>query len=75
MTLFIYLNENRSRQITSNKLYIHKQTLVYRISKIEQLTGRRLNVTKSVAELWFAPQTAVMLGLIPDFSEDWVEVN
>jgi PucR family transcriptional regulator, purine catabolism regulatory protein len=75
MTLFIYLNENRSWQIASKKLNIHKQTLVYRINKIELLTDRRLNVTNNVAELWLALQTATMLGILPDLFNDKVIVQ
>jgi PucR C-terminal helix-turn-helix domain len=35
-------------------LHIHKQTLGYRIRKIEQLTGRGLTSTEHLAEWWFA---------------------
>jgi purine catabolism regulator len=65
-TLYIYLRENRSWKGTSNVLHIHKQTLVYRISRIEQITGRSLDSTSNVAELWFALQGAIMLNLIPN---------
>lgn len=75
LTLYIYLSENRSWQAASKKLHIHKQTLVYRISRIEQMTGRRLNITKNVAELWFALQSAMMLGLLPDFFRDFGEAQ
>ncbi|WP_047151835.1 PucR family transcriptional regulator [Aneurinibacillus tyrosinisolvens] len=68
MTLYIYLRENRSWQGAAKKLHIHKQTLVYRINRIEQMTGRRLNSTGDVAELWLALQAAMMLGLLPDLS-------
>ncbi|MED2974169.1 PucR family transcriptional regulator ligand-binding domain-containing protein [Fictibacillus sp. B-59209] len=69
MTLYVYLCENRSWQSAAKKLHIHKQTLVYRINRIEQMTGRRLNVTNDVAELWFSLQAARMLGLLPDLSK------
>ncbi|MFT9846429.1 PucR family transcriptional regulator [Aneurinibacillus sp. REN35] len=65
MTLYIYLHENRSWQSASKKLHIHKQTLVYRINRIEQITGRRLDDTGNVAELWLALQAAMMLNLLP----------
>ncbi|GAB7387708.1 PucR family transcriptional regulator [Bacillaceae bacterium] len=66
LTLYIYLRENRSWQHTAQTLHIHKQTLVYRIRRIEQITGRRLNATSDVAELWLALQAAMMLGLLPN---------
>jgi purine catabolism regulator len=33
---------------------VHKQTLVYRMRRVEELTGRRLDRTEDVAELWLA---------------------
>jgi Regulator of polyketide synthase expression len=36
------------------ELHIHKQTLGYRIRKIEQLTGRGPTSTEHLAEWWFA---------------------
>lgn len=47
---------NRSWQRTASVLHVHKQTLVSRIRRIEVLTGRRLNETADVAELWLALQ-------------------
>ena len=51
-----FLRANRSWQRAAETLYVHKQTLVYRIKRIEELTGRRLDDTADVAELWFALQ-------------------
>ena len=68
LTLYIYLRENRSWQRAAQTLHIHKQTLVYRISRVEQMTGRRLDATSDVAELWLALQAAMMLGLLPNLS-------
>jgi PucR family transcriptional regulator, purine catabolism regulatory protein len=68
MTLYIYLRENRSWKNASEKLHIHKQTLVYRINRIEEMTERRLNVTNNIAELWLALEAAMMLGLLPELS-------
>lgn len=39
-TLEVYLAENQSKQHTSNVLYIHRQTLYYRLEQIEQLLGK-----------------------------------
>jgi purine catabolism regulator len=53
-TLRIFLLCNRSWKRASEQLYVHKQTLVYRVRRIEELTGRRLDETEHVAELWLA---------------------
>ncbi|OIK14973.1 hypothetical protein BIV60_10590 [Bacillus sp. MUM 116] len=68
LTLYVYLRENRSWQGAAKTLHIHKQTLVYRINRIEQITGRRLDDTSNVAELWLALQAAMMLDLLPNLS-------
>ncbi|MFZ0188671.1 MAG: PucR family transcriptional regulator ligand-binding domain-containing protein [Streptosporangiaceae bacterium] len=53
-TLRVILQHNRSWQLAAAELHIHKQTLGYRIRKIEQLTGRGLTRTEHLAEWWFA---------------------
>jgi purine catabolism regulator len=53
-TLRTVLVRNRSWQLAAEDLHIHKQTLGYRLRKIEQLTGRGLNRGEHIAELWFA---------------------
>jgi purine catabolism regulator len=53
-TLRAVLRHNRSWQLAAAELHIHKQTLGYRIRKIEQLTGRGLTTTEHLAEWWFA---------------------
>jgi PucR family transcriptional regulator, purine catabolism regulatory protein len=53
-TLRVVLRHNRSWQLAAAALHIHKQTLGYRIRKIEQLTGRGLTRTEHLAEWWFA---------------------
>ncbi len=42
-TFIIFVECNNEKQITSNKLHIHRNTLAYRISKIEELTGLDFN--------------------------------
>lgn len=37
--LSVYYSENMSLQRTSNRLYIHKNTIQYRLDKIARLTG------------------------------------
>jgi purine catabolism regulator len=65
-TLRTFLEENRSWQRTSTRLHVHKQTLVYRVSRIETLTGRSLSDTGDVAELWLALQAAAASALLEE---------
>jgi purine catabolism regulator len=53
-SLQVFLECNRSWQRASRLLFVHKQTLVYRVRRIEELTGRRLDDIGAVAELWLA---------------------
>ncbi|TCV66190.1 purine catabolism regulator [Pseudomonas fluorescens] len=53
-TLNIFLEQNRSWQKSAQVLSVHKQTLVYRIRWIEEITGRSLDDTEGVVALWIA---------------------
>ncbi|MNR49277.1 Purine catabolism regulatory protein [compost metagenome] len=53
-TLRVFLEHNRSWQKTAQHLNIHKQTLVYRVRRIEEITDRSLDSTEDVAVLWIA---------------------
>jgi purine catabolism regulator len=53
-TLAALLRNNRSPTRTAAELFIHRQTLTYRVRRIEKLTGRSLSSTKDVVELWLA---------------------
>jgi purine catabolism regulator len=59
-----FLAQDRSWQRAAKGLHIHKQTLVYRMRRVEELTGRRLSRTEDVAELWFALKTAEASGVL-----------
>ena len=48
------LRLDRSWQRAAPALHIHKQTLGYRIRRIEQITGRGLTRTEDIAEWWIA---------------------
>jgi PucR family transcriptional regulator, purine catabolism regulatory protein len=66
-TLRVVLRHDRSWQHAAAELHIHKQTLGYRIRKIEQLTGRGLTRTEHLAEWWFALRAHDLLtGRSPD---------
>lgn len=53
-TLQAYLECDRSPSRASELLFIHTQTVNYRITRIQELTGRSMRSTGDVSELWFA---------------------
>ena len=53
-TLRVYLECDRSPSRVSELMFIHTQTVNYRIARIQELTGRSLRSTGDVSELWFA---------------------
>jgi PucR family transcriptional regulator, purine catabolism regulatory protein len=53
-SLIVFLEENRSWQRSAKRLHVHKQTLVYRMGRVEQLTNRSLRNTADVVQLWLA---------------------
>ncbi len=67
-SLKIFLSQQRSWQRAAASLHIHRQTLVYRMRRVEELTGRRLDETNDVAELWFALQAAEFSGYMEQTS-------
>ncbi|RFQ34947.1 PucR family transcriptional regulator, partial [Pseudomonas sp. ATCC 13867] len=62
-TLRVFLAHNRSWQKAAQELNVHKQTLVYRIRRIEEICGRSLDSTEDVAVLWIALRAAEIAGL------------
>ena len=64
-SLGVFLSCNRSWQRAAKQLFVHKQTLVYRIRRVEEITTRRLDNTADVAELWLALQARHSLGSQP----------
>jgi purine catabolism regulator len=53
-SLDVFLDEDRSWQRSAELLHVHKQTLVYRMHRVEDLTGRDLRKTAEIVELWMA---------------------
>lgn len=62
-TLQVFLEENRSWVNAAQRLHVHKQTLVYRVRRIEAISGRSLDSTADVATFWFSLQSAQILGV------------
>ncbi|WP_411732400.1 PucR family transcriptional regulator [Paeniglutamicibacter sp.] len=61
-TLRSYLENQRSAQKVAALLFVHRQTIIYRIRKISELTGLDLAETSSVAQLWLAFQVHEAMG-------------
>lgn len=53
-TLDSFLIHERSWQKTAEALQVHRQTVRYRIKKVEEITGIRLTDTAGIAEFWMA---------------------
>jgi purine catabolism regulator len=53
-TLQTYLECDRSPSQAGKLLFVHTQTVNYRLTRIQELTGRSMRSTGDVSELWFA---------------------
>lgn len=63
-TLTIFLKNDKAWETSAKQLHIHRQTLIYRIQKIEELLNRDINSTNDCAEIWFALKAANILEII-----------
>lgn len=68
-TLQVFLEQNRSWQRTAERLSVHRQTLVYRIRRIEEITSLSLDSTEDVAVLWIALRAAQISGIAARLKE------
>ncbi|MCX7623983.1 MAG: PucR family transcriptional regulator ligand-binding domain-containing protein [Thermomicrobium sp.] len=69
-TLAAFLAHDASWSATARALGIHRQTLVYRLRRIEQLTGLRVDRVSDLATLYLATEAARALGRpLPQWSE------
>ena len=62
LTLDTYLRHERSLVRTAKELGIHRQTVVYRMQRIEEITGRRIADTAAIAEFWLALRARDLLA-------------
>lgn len=53
-TLDVFLHCDRSWEKTAAAVGIHRQTVVYRMRRVEEITGRNVTTTAHIAELWLA---------------------
>ncbi len=61
-TLRSFLQCGRSWKRCSEEMHLHKQTLVYRIRRIEAILGRSLDDMDDLAEIWIALKALDSLG-------------
>lgn len=55
-TLFAYLRNDRHWQETAHELGVHRQTLSYRLNRIQEETGLSVTGSADLASLWIAYQ-------------------
>jgi len=65
-TLQAFLRTDRSWRDAAAELHIHRQTLGYRLRKIEQLTGRGVTRTDDIAQWWLALRARDLLAASPE---------
>jgi purine catabolism regulator len=61
-SLEVFLDCNRSWKEGADRLGIHRQTLVYRMRRVEELTGRKLQTLQDQTDLYLALKTMRMLN-------------
>ena len=61
-SLRTYLTCNRSLKETAQALHVHKQTVIYRMRRVEELTGRRLRRMEDIVDFWLALRALDFLG-------------
>jgi purine catabolism regulator len=60
-SLEVFLACNRSWKEGADRLGVHRQTLVYRMRRVEELTGRKLSSLQDQTDLYLALKTLRML--------------
>lgn len=53
-TLERYLSLNRSPQRVADEMFVHRQTVIHRLKRIEEVSSKQLSDTASLAEFWVA---------------------
>lgn len=61
-SLAMFLRCDRSWQRAASELCVHKQTLVYRMRRVEELVGCKLTTSSAIAELWPAISALDIVG-------------
>ncbi|HEX3932806.1 MAG TPA: PucR family transcriptional regulator [Nocardioides sp.] len=69
-TIRVWLELDRSWQRAADALAIHKQTLGYRLRRIEQLSGRGLTATEDLTSWWLGVRADQLLRLAQSWESD-----
>ena len=62
-SLRCYLERDRSLREAAALLFVHPNSLAYRLRRIEEITGRRLSSIEAQTELWIALEAQRILEL------------
>ncbi|MBP3038564.1 PucR family transcriptional regulator [Bacillaceae bacterium Marseille-Q3522] len=62
-TLFVFLESHCQISETAKRLYVHRNTVVYRLEKCEELLGRNLDDPETTLQVRLAMQIKTMLQL------------
>ena len=62
VTIRTWLEHDRQTDKAARALHIHPNTLLYRVRRFEQVTGRSLTSTEALAETWLALRAAATLS-------------
>jgi PucR family transcriptional regulator, purine catabolism regulatory protein len=65
----VWLEHDRQTDRAASALCIHPNTLLYRVRRFEQISGRSLTSTESLAEIWLALRTTAAPGAARTRSE------
>ncbi len=69
-TLRAFLDEGRSVSRAAKRLFVHENTLRYRLKKIEALLGLDLDVTETLVDLYLGLRSAAILRARPAERDD-----
>ena len=61
-TIRTWLEHDRETHKAAQALHIHPNTLLYRVRRFEQITGRSLTSTEALAETWLALRAAATVS-------------
>lgn len=65
-TLDIYLSERNDINKTAKRLHLHRNTLIYRLGKIKEITALDVNAPDSAWKLQIGLNAARIAGIISD---------
>jgi purine catabolism regulator len=63
LTLRTWLERGRRTDEAARALHIHPNTLLYRVRRFEEISGRSLGSTESLAEVWLALRATAAMDL------------